>query len=67
MIDDGKTILKLTKGDYIGSMQRLYKDEPAVCTFSYDAPVSLFAMKKVNILRFLEKNPGILMKSVNDI
>ncbi len=63
---NGSNIATLKKSDPIGSMQKIYRGEPAVYTFSHKKPLSLYAMKKDDILKFLENNPGILMKSVYD-
>ncbi len=61
-----KKIAALKRGDFIGSMLKIYNSEPAEHTFSPTGPVSLYAMQRKDILRFLDKNPGILMKSVYD-
>jgi CRP-like cAMP-binding protein/phosphoribosyl 1,2-cyclic phosphodiesterase len=62
----GTQITILKQGDYIGSMQKIYNNEKSKYTFINEEPVSLFAMKKEDILNFLKHNPGILMKSVHD-
>ena len=62
----GKDIAVLSRGDFIGSMQKIHRDEPEDYTFSNEKPVTLFAMKAEEILRFADKNPGLLMKIVYD-
>ncbi len=59
-------ITTLVKGDFAGSMQKVYNGEPSSCTFKHSAPVSLYAMRSEDILIFLDNNPGLLMKWVYD-
>ncbi len=62
----GQDIAILRKGDFIGTMQNVHRDEPAEYTFSHKEAVSLFGMKREDILVFVEHNPGLLMKLVYD-
>jgi CRP-like cAMP-binding protein len=64
---DGGKIAVLGKGDFVGSLERLYKKLPAFYTFRNTKPVSLYAMPGVDLDFFLEKNPGLLMKFTYDI
>ncbi len=57
-----KYITTLKKGDFVGSLDRLYKKLPAKYTFSITKPVSLYAMEHKDIRVFLDKNPGLVMK-----
>ncbi len=67
ILSGNEKVASLNKGDFIGSMHKIYNNEPAGYTFSHPGPVSLFAMKKSDILWFLKNNPGILMKSMYDL
>ncbi|MBN2077995.1 MAG: cAMP/cGMP-dependent 3',5'-cyclic-AMP/GMP phosphodiesterase [Spirochaetes bacterium] len=60
----GARVAVLTRGDFIGSVQRLTQDEPDEYTFSNREPVSVYAMKSEDIRVFMDKNPGLLMKLV---
>ncbi len=62
-----KDIATLGKGDFVGSLDRLYKNLPERYTFSVSQPVSLYAMDKKEIRVFLDKNPGLIMKFSNNI
>lgn len=64
VIRGGEKVTTLIKGDFVGSMQRVYRGEPASCTFEHKTPVSLYAMKSEDMRRFLDNNPGLLMKWV---
>ncbi len=61
---DGSTVAGLSRGDFIGSVQKLIQDEPDDYTFSNTGPVSVYAMKSDDIRAFIDKNPGLLMKLV---
>lgn len=63
---EGRGIAVLNRGDFIGSVQRLTTNEPADYTFSNREPVAVFAMKSDDIKRFINNNPGLLMKLVYD-
>lgn len=55
-------VATLSKGDFVGSLDRLYKKIPSEYTFSVTKPVSLYAMDHKEIRVFLDKNPGLIMK-----
>lgn len=61
---DEKTITTLKRGDFVGRMLSIHKAEPSEHTFSYKKDVSLYAMKKDDVLKFVNSNPGLLMKIV---
>ena len=63
---NGKRVAMLKRGDFIGSVQKLHLNEPADYTFSNKGPVSLYGMKSADIKRFIDNNPGLLMKLVYD-
>jgi len=52
----------LKRGDFIGSMQKIFNKKPAEYSFTNISPVKLFAMKKDDIISFVHKNPGLMMK-----
>ncbi|MFC1669355.1 cAMP/cGMP-dependent 3',5'-cyclic-AMP/GMP phosphodiesterase [Spirochaetota bacterium] len=58
----GKLLATLERGDFIGSIKNVHSSEPAEYTFINKDPVSLFAMNSEDITKFLESNPGLLMK-----
>jgi len=62
----GEKISTLKQGDFVGSMQRVYQNKPADFTFKNNVPVSLYAIKKEDILNFLKNNPGLIMQFVYD-
>lgn len=59
---DNKNIAVLGKGDFIGSLERLYKNLSSNFTFKTLTPVSLFAMKNSDLKFFIDKNPGLIVK-----
>jgi len=64
---NNKKITVLGKGDFVGSLERLHKNLPALYTFTNSRPVSLFAMKGDDLKFFIDKNPGLLMKFTYEI
>jgi len=64
---NNKKISILGKGDFVGSLERLHKNLPAVYTFKNVKPVSLFSMRGTDLKFFIEKNPGLLMKFTYEI
>ncbi len=63
---EGKRVALLKRGDLIGSVQRLHLGEPSEYTFSNREPVAVYAMKSDEINKFINSNPGLLMKLVHD-
>jgi len=61
---DGEKVAVLGKGDFIGSLNNVYNSKPAGYTFSHKDSVSLYAMERGDIKKFIERNPGLLMKIV---
>ena len=64
---DEKKVALLEKGDFVGSLERLHKNLPAIYTFKNIKPVSLFAMSGEDLKFFIDKNPGLLMKFTYEI
>lgn len=57
----GRHITTLSKGDFIGAMHKIHRGEPAEYTFQYTDTISLLAIKKDDVLEFVNKNPGVGM------
>ncbi len=64
---ENKKITVLRKGDFVGSLERLHKNIPAVYTFKNSRPVSLFSLPGNDLKFFIDKNPGLLMKFTYEI
>lgn len=64
---NGNKITVLGKGDFVGSLERMHKNLPALYTFKNKKPVSLFAMKENDLKYFIDKNPGLIMKFTSNI
>lgn len=64
---DGRFIRTLERGDFIGSLPRLYLNRNAAYTFRNRGHVSLFELKHDDINQFIEKNPGLIMKFSYDL
>ncbi|HNW29594.1 MAG TPA: cAMP/cGMP-dependent 3',5'-cyclic-AMP/GMP phosphodiesterase [Spirochaetota bacterium] len=62
----GRHVATLKRGDFIGSVQRLHMNEPADFTFSSRGTAAVYAMKSDDIKKFINNNPGLLMKLVYD-
>ncbi len=62
----GGPVAVLQRGDFIGSMVKVHKNEPTQFTFANEGHVSLYAIRKDDILKFLDKNPGLIMKLTHD-
>ncbi len=63
---NGKVIAVLKRGDIVGDVQRLHKSEPQIYTFRHTNIVTLLAVKNGDMMLFLDKNPGLIMKLVYD-
>ena len=59
-----KGILK--RGDFIGSMLRLKRGLPSEFTYINEDSVSLYSVRHEDVIRFVTKNPGLMMKLVYD-
>ncbi len=66
VIRGNKRLAVLGRGDFVGTMQSVHKGEGSRYTFTHEDGVSLYAMKAEDILKFVENNPGLLMKLVYD-
>ena len=62
----GKVMGVLKRGDFVGSMLRLKRGLPSEFTYSNQDSVSLYSVKHEDIIRFVTKNPGLMMKLVYD-
>jgi CRP-like cAMP-binding protein len=58
---EGRYVTTLGSGDYVGSMHKVYDDEPAEYTATYQKPVSLLMIGKGDVTDFISKNPGVGM------
>jgi len=58
----GESTGTLRRGDYVGNLTRMYRRAEALCTYTHNGPVSLYAINRSDFLKFAEKNPGLLMK-----
>lgn len=64
-VTDGKEdIARLQRGDFLGAMIKVYRDEPAEYTYKNSSPVSLYYIERNDIRSFLDNNPGLMMKLV---
>jgi CRP-like cAMP-binding protein len=59
-----KKIATLGRGDFVGTMIEVQRDTKSRYSFMFNPPLSVFAIKKQDILKFAKQNPGILMKQV---
>ena len=57
-----KDITILKRGDLVGATLKWEKNIPAKYTFYHKTTVSLYAIKRRDYEKFIEKNPGLLMK-----
>ncbi|MBN2739198.1 MAG: cAMP/cGMP-dependent 3',5'-cyclic-AMP/GMP phosphodiesterase [Spirochaetales bacterium] len=58
----GKDITVLKRGDLAGATLKWEKNIPAKYTFYHKSSVLLYAIKRRDYEKFIEKNPGLLMK-----
>ncbi len=58
----GEILGILEKGDFIGDMAAIYREEPEACSYTNNAPVLLYGIQQENIRFFLKNNPGLVMK-----
>jgi CRP-like cAMP-binding protein/phosphoribosyl 1,2-cyclic phosphodiesterase len=59
-------IITLGKGDFIGAMHKIQRNEPADYTFTHADTISLLAINKSDVLEFVNKNPGVGMMFTYD-
>ncbi len=62
----GKLKGVLKRGDFVGSMLRLKRGLPSEFTYINEDSVSLYSVKHEDVIRFVTKNPGLMMKLVYD-
>lgn len=58
----GRILGILESGGLIGSVSDLYSRLPSSYTFTHKGDLSLYTIKKKAFLRFLENNPGLIIK-----
>ncbi len=59
-------IKKLKRGDFIGSIYKIYNNQKAEYSFKSITPVKMFAIKNSDISTFASKNPGLMMKFTSE-
>ncbi|MFP4011627.1 MAG: cAMP/cGMP-dependent 3',5'-cyclic-AMP/GMP phosphodiesterase [Spirochaetaceae bacterium] len=58
----GHTAATLSRGDVVGSMRAIERDEPSAYTYRHEEPVDLFFIPRDDALQFLKRNPGAAMR-----
>ncbi len=61
-----RTIANLGRGDFIGAIHKIHRDELAEFTVRHKGPLSVFAIERNDVLDFIEGNPGVAMKLAYD-
>ena len=64
---NGRPVSRLGRGEFVGSLTRLYSNLDAKYTFRNRGSVSLFELKRKDIVQFIDRNPGLLMKFSYDL
>lgn len=59
---NGADIAVLKRGDFIGTLYDLYKNQPIEYSFRNEEPVKLYGMKSKELKQFIDSNPGLIMK-----
>ncbi len=62
MSQKGHEIAVLSKGDVIGAFQKIYDNDVSAYEYKTRSNLSVYGMPKDDIVKFLDKNPGLLMK-----
>ncbi|MBN2545073.1 MAG: cAMP/cGMP-dependent 3',5'-cyclic-AMP/GMP phosphodiesterase [Spirochaetes bacterium] len=55
-------ITSLKRGDFFGSMAKIYNKQPASFSFKINGNISLYKINAEDAIKFLEKYPGLQMK-----
>ncbi len=63
---EGRPVTTLGKGDYVGSMHKVYDSEASEYTAAFQKPVSLLVIGKNDVMDFISKNPGVGMTFTSD-
>jgi hypothetical protein len=58
----GNPIATLRRGDVVGSMRAIQRDEPSAYTYHHEDPIDLFFVRREDVLQFLKRNPGAAMR-----
>lgn len=59
-------VKKLKRGDFVGSIYKIYNNKNSNYTFKSISDVKMFVMRKDDILIFASKNPGLMMKFISE-
>lgn len=59
-----KQLAVLQRGDFIGEIRRIHEKQAACYTFINEDSVALYKINRENVKRFIEKNPGLIMKLI---
>ena len=59
---EGVLLKILKKGDIVGALAKLDRKLPSTYTFSHRLPVSLYSVKRKDYEKFIDRNPGLMMK-----
>ena len=59
---DGKPEAVFKRGDFVGNFHEIESNLPSCCRFKANTHVKLFAIDRKDMVKFAEKNPGLIMK-----
>ncbi|MBN1523994.1 MAG: cAMP/cGMP-dependent 3',5'-cyclic-AMP/GMP phosphodiesterase [Spirochaetales bacterium] len=57
-----RRVAVLGKGDFVGELHDVEKNLPSSFSFRYNGDLSVFMIKREDILNFARRNPGLVMK-----
>jgi CRP-like cAMP-binding protein len=58
----GKCIAVLKRGDFIGDLHDVDRNKPSGYSFVYTSDISLYVISREDMLKFAQRNPGLIMK-----
>jgi CRP-like cAMP-binding protein len=53
-------------GDFVGSFLRIKRGVPSEFTYINEEPISIYTIRHKDVIQFLNKNPGLMMKLAYD-
>ncbi len=62
VMKDGREIEQLTRGDFCGEIYQLQKEAPSTLSFHARSDLTVYAIGRDNIVRYIKENPGMYMR-----
>ncbi len=62
VLRDGSVVEHLSRGDFVGEIYKLQKEEPSELEFRASTEVEAYCIKRADLVEYIANNPGVYMR-----